>query len=225
LTGTGTNDAISVFGGAAQYFRYQNNDFGFVKGIVLTVNKRFASGFSSTLDYTYQVARGSASDPLQTYNALAGGTLPEVQLTPLNWDQRHTVNVTCSYNQRPWGVSVIAQYGSGTPFTPRATTDVSSLLTNSQIKPTFFNIDMRASYEFRLLPFNVLTFVRVFNLLDIRNQLGVFNTTGLADYSTDEQTAHASNPRQYVNTIDQYYRIPTFFSEPRRVEFGMNLEF
>ena len=93
LTGTRA-DEIVVFGGSAKYSKYVNSDFGFVKGIVLTLNKRFGGGFSATLDYTYQVAKGSASDPQEARNAVAGGSLPEVQLTPLGWDQRHTLNVT-----------------------------------------------------------------------------------------------------------------------------------
>ncbi len=82
LTGTRA-DEIVVFGGSAKYSKYVNSDFGNVKGIVLTLNKRFGGGFTATVDYTYQVAKGSASDPQEARNAVAGGSLPEVQLTPL----------------------------------------------------------------------------------------------------------------------------------------------
>jgi len=30
---------------------------------------------------------------------------------------------------------------------------------------------------------------------------------------------------QTVNSVQDWYRIPTFYSEPRRVEFGINMEF
>ena len=224
LTGT-RGDEIVVFGGSAKYSKYVNSDFGFVKGIVLTMNKRFGGGISATLDYTYQVAKGSASDPQEARNAVAGGSLPEVQLTPLSWDQRHTINVTASYAAQQWGASLIGQYGSGTPYTPRATEDITTLLTNSQIKPAFFNVDLRAYYEMALDPFRIVLFARVFNLFDIRNETDVFDDTGRAGFTTDQARIEKANPRQIINSLSEWYRRPQNYSEPRRIEFGLNLEF
>jgi outer membrane receptor protein involved in Fe transport len=224
LTGT-RSDEIIVFGGSAKYSKYTNSDFGFVKGIVLTVNKRFGGGFAATVDYTYQVAKGSASDPQEARNAVAGGSLPEVQLTPLGWDQRHTLNVTASYNTPEWGVSVIGQYGSGTPYTPRRNADITTLLTNSQIKPAYFNLDLRAFYEFRYDFLRFVAFARVFNLLDIRNESGVYDDTGRSGFTTDEARVALTSPRQRVNSLSQWFRQPAFYSEPRRIELGMNVEF
>ncbi|HLF19782.1 MAG TPA: TonB-dependent receptor [Bacteroidota bacterium] len=224
LTGT-RGEEIIVFGGSSKYSKYINSDFGFVKGVVLTVDKRFSSGLSASLDYTYQVARGSASDPQEARNAVAGGALPEVQLTPLGWDQRHTLNVTANYTEDVWGLSLIAQYGSGTPYTPRSSTDISAILTNSQLKPSFFNVDARAFYTVNLDAVRLVLFARVFNVLDIRNETNVFNDTGRAGFTTDEEVARATRPREYVNSLDQWFRITTNYSEPRRFEMGMNLEF
>jgi outer membrane receptor protein involved in Fe transport len=224
LTGTRA-DEIVVFGGSKSYSKYVNSDFGFVKGIVFTLNKRFGDGFTATADYTYQVARGSASDPNEARNARVGGSLPEVQLTPLGWDQRHTLNITASYTKDRWGVSCIGQYGSGTAYTPRQSIDITTLLTNSQTKPSFLNVDLRANYEIPLDALRLVLFTRMFNVLDTRNETGVFNDTGQADFTTDEAKARATNPSQRVNTLDQWYTVPTFYSEPRRIEFGATLEF
>jgi hypothetical protein len=224
LTGTRA-DEIIVFGGASKYSKYVNSDFGFVKGIVLTLNKRFGEGFSATMDYTYQEAKGSASDPAQARNALAGGSLPEVQLTPLSWDQRHTLNVTASYASNGWGGSLIGQYGSGSPFTPRRTTDITSLLTNSQIKPAYFKVDLRTFYELSVDPLRLVFFLRVFNLFDTRNEDNVFDDTGRAGYTTDEARVRLTGTRELVNSLDAWYTHPEFYSEPRRIEIGMNLEF
>jgi hypothetical protein len=218
-------EEIVVFGGSSTYSKLINSDFGFVKGIVLTIDKRFSGGLTASLDYTFQVARGSASDPAEARNAVAGGAQPEVQLTPLAWDQRHTLNATVSYNASHWGISTIAQYGSGTPYTPRNTTDVTTLLTNSQAKPDFFNMDLRVFYEVPLDPVRVVLFAKVFNLFDTRNEYNVFNDTGRAGFTTDEATARGTNPHQYVNTLDQWFTVPTNYSEPRRIEIGLNLEF
>lgn len=224
LTTTGT-ERINTFGGGSLYSKYQNKDFGFVKGIVLTVDKRFAGGLAATLDYTYQVAKGSGSNPDDAAKALRGGTLPEVQLTPLEWDQRHTLNITASYNAEGWGVSMISQYGSGKPYTPRRVTDISTLATNSQLKPTFFNVDVRAFYEIPLNPIRVVAFVRVFNLFDAKSERDVFDDTGRAGFTTDYEKALRENTEHRVNSVSDWFRIPTNFSEPRRVELGINLEF
>lgn len=220
---TSSNDEVLVFGGSAKYSQYENIDFGDAKGIVLTLNKRFGSNVSTTLDYTFQVARGTASDPTQ--RLWIGKARPDLQLVPLDWDQRHTLNATLSFDSKPWGFSFIGQYGSGTPYTPRNTTDISTILTNSQLKPSFFNLDGRAYYELPFEPYRFTLFARVFNLLDIRNETSVFDVTGRADFTTDEASAYSSNPRQDVNTVDQFFRYPTNFSEPRRVEVGLNMEF
>lgn len=225
LTGSGVNDEISLFTGGT-YSKYVNRDFGFVKGIVLTVNKKFSRGFSSTVDYTYQVARGSASDPQEIQKALAQGKSPALQISPLGWDQRHTLNATVSYAASPLTVSFIGQYGSGTPYTPLNSIDPNALLTNSQLKPSFFNLDARASYEFDLPPLRCIAFVRAFNLFDIRNETNVYDNSGRATFTPYEERDLASGvQRQLVNTIDQWYHDPTYYSEPRRIELGMNLEF
>jgi outer membrane receptor for ferrienterochelin and colicin len=224
LTGTRA-DEILLFGGSASYSKYVNSDFGFVKGLTVTFTKRFSGGFASTLDYTYQVARGTASDPNEARNATASGALPEVQLVPLGWDQRHTLNATLSYSAPHWGASVIGQYGGGTPYTPRRSTDVTTILTNSQLKTQFFNMDAQAFTNFSIDVLRFIAFVRVTNLFDIRNELGVFDDTGRAGYTTDEARTQRLNPLQAVNSVHDWYIIPTYFSEPRRVEFGVTMEF
>lgn len=224
LTGTRA-DEIVVYGGFAGYSRLVNSDFGFIRGLVISMNKRFSGGFSSTFDYTYQVAKGSNSDPEAARNAVLGGALPEVQLTPLGWDQRHTVNATVSYNQATWGGSFIMQYGSGTPYTPRRLEDISSLLTNSQIKPSRLTIDFRGYREVDIYNYKLNFFVRVFNLLDALNEVNVFNDTGRAGFTTDLLRARQQNWPEYINTLEDWFTNPLHYSEPRRVEFGMTVSF
>jgi hypothetical protein len=55
--------------------------------------------------------------------------------------------------------------------------------------------------------------------------VNVFNDSGQAGFTIDEATARSSNAKQSVNTLDQWFTIATNYSEPRRIEFGMNLEF
>jgi outer membrane receptor protein involved in Fe transport len=224
LAGT-RSDQITVFGGSATYSRMANSDFAFTRGIVLAINKRFSAGLSASLDYTFQIVRGTSSDPYAAQIAAANGEQPEVQMTPLSWDQRHTVNASVSYNQETWGGSIIAQYGSGMPYTPRRTEDITSLITNSALKPGSLNVDLRLYKNIPLGFANLNMFIRVFNLFDAENELNVWNDTGRAGYTTDMQRIKAQNTPTPVNTLEQWFLAPTNYSEPRRVEVGFNLEF
>lgn len=226
LTGSRA-DQIPIGGGFASrtYTKYVNSDFGFVRGFILSLDKRFAQGMSLALDYTFQIARGSASDPNQARDQVSGGRLPEVQLTPLGWDQRHTINAIFSYSEDTWGGSIISQYGSGTPYTPDVTSDVTVFLTNSEIKPSYFNTDLRMYKNISIDALKVTLFMRVNNLFDTKNETGVYGDTGRAGETKYEREALLSGQRPYINTIADYYTNPQNYSEPRRIEVGATIEF
>jgi hypothetical protein len=222
LTGTRAEEIV-IFGGAAKYSRFVNSDFGFIRGVTLSVNKRFAMGLSMAADYTFQIAKGSASDPEQARNAVAGGQLPEVQLTPLDWDQRHTVNASVSYSAKTWGGSMILQWGTGLPYTPRRTQDITALLNNSQVKPGSVNADLRAYKDLRIGRIPLTVFVKAYNLFDALNEVSVYDDTGRAGFTLDEQVARATNPPETVNTLGEWFTNPSYYSEPRRVEVGVTV--
>ena len=221
-------DEIRMFGGSASYSQYVNSDFGSVLGVVFTLTKRLSDNWSATIDYTFQQAKGNASDPAATRNQIAGGEQPEIQLVRLDWDQTHTLNFTFAYNTEDlWGFSFIGKYGSGFPYTPQFSLNVSSLLTNASLKPPTFNIDFRAYKDFMIASSLRLSFfLRVYNLFDIRNQVNVYNDSGTADFTIEEfLRRNDGNPNFLVNSLDEFYRNPTFYSEPRRVEVGASFFF
>jgi outer membrane receptor protein involved in Fe transport len=218
-------DEIEIFGGSATYSKFVNSDFGTVRGIVLALNKRFVGGYAASLDYTYQTAKASNSDPEAARNAVAGGALPEVQLTPMDWDQSHTVNGSFSYSGPSWGLCFIGQFGTGTPYTPRKSADISALLTNSEKKPKSVNADLRAYKDFHLGSMKIQVFGKVYNIFDTRNEWNVYNDTGRAGFTTDQQRTENTNPVQAVNTVDEWYNNSTYYSEPRRIELGLTYSF
>ncbi len=218
-------DEIEIFGGSATYNKLVNSDFGFVKGFILSFRNQYTQGFNYTFDYTFQIAKGTASDPDAAQKAYAAGSLPEVHLIPLDWDQRHTVNATLSYNAPRWGVSFIGTLGSGQPYTPRKTEDVSVLRQNSEKKPTHWNVDLRFHKDFFLWEKKLTFFLRVFNLFDRLNEVNVYDDTGRAGFTTDLERIRALNPRLYVNSLEEWFTNATHYSEPRRIEFGFMLGF
>ena len=223
LTGTRAEQIQLISGDT--YSRLVNSDFGFIKGFIISFRNRFAQGFNYTLDYTFQVAKGTASDPEQARNAYAGGSQPEVQLAPLSWDQRHTLNATLSYNAQDWGVSFIGNLGSGQPYTPRQGADVATIRENSETKPTSWNVNMRAFKDFELFGQKLTLFLRVLNLFDQLNEVNVFNDTGRGGFTTDLERDRKTNPPELVNSLEEWHTNMTHFSEPRRIEFGLMLDF
>lgn len=227
LTGTRA-DKISVYGGASDdYLIYKNSDFGLTKGFILALNKRLSGGMSARIDYTYQVAEGTASEPNDAQKASDSNTEPEVQLIPLGWDQRHTINASFSYAAETWGFSVLSQYGSGLPYTPQLGRDVSVILTNSGIKPQSFNMDLKAYKDFYIDNYRLTAFLRIFNLFDTLNEVNVYDDTGRAGESEQIDTAKNNNPYRYdsYNTIDEWFTNATHYSEPRRIELGLTINF
>jgi outer membrane receptor protein involved in Fe transport len=219
-------DEITMFGGSSRYSQYVNSDFGFVKGIVFTLTKRMSNEWSATIDYTLQSAKGNASDPATTWATLTSGEQPEIQLIRLGQDQTHTLNMTFAYTSPDmWGFSLIGQFGSGFPYTPSQSINISSLLTNSETKPSFFNVDMKGYYDILLDPYKISLFLRVFNLLDIKNQMNVFGDSGNADFTLSEFLDKERGLPSLVNTVSEYYRDPRNYSEPRRIELGATLYF
>ena len=183
--------------------------------------------WSATLDYTLQSAKGDASDPNALRNYLVSGIQPEVQLVPLNWDQQHTINATFNYaSDAEWGFSLIGSYGSGFPYSPSSSQNLSDLLINTGLKPSTINVDMRAYKDFVLNKLKINLFLRVYNLFDTENQLNVYNDSGTANFTMAEFLDRTNgNPTTLVNSLDEYFRNPSYYSEPRRIEVGATVFF
>ncbi len=226
LAGT-LNEIEYVFGGTKVYSKYVNSDFGFVRGIVLSLKKRFKGGVSANLNYTFQIAKTNASDPNASYNLRSSGVQAETQLIPTNWDQRHTVNITFSYvnSASNWGVSGIFRYGSGTPYTPLSIVNVGTLIYNSQTKPSTYRLDVQFFKDFKIAASTLSVFLRNNNLLDTKNVTQVYPSFGQPNWSIGEQRQLEIQQPEVISTIRQRYIRPDYYSEPRRVELGTTISF
>ncbi len=207
------------------YARFINRDYGNVKGIIVTLDKRFADFFSAKIDYTYQVASGNASDPMvEFYNNQANPPVESnKKVVPLNWDQTHTVNASITLgNPLDWTAGIIFSYGSGAPYTEDPRYSQGLRFENNGRKPSTINVDLRANKQFKIFGLNLNAFLLVYNLLDIKNEYGVSSTTGRA--GIDLNTKFAA-PIIGKNTIEQYLKNPGDYSSPRRINIGFNINF
>ncbi len=211
------------------YSVYTNKDYSNVRGITLDLRRSFANNFSFSLNYTYQVAEGTNSSPDDLFNSLVNNQEPRVYLIPLNWDQRHLANFNIYVGDVDWGISLLAKYGTGLPYTPAITQYTadrgisSGLETNSRRRPAQFSIDMRAHKDFNILGLDLTAFIRVFNLLDNKVVVNVFGDTGKADYTTEAQNVGEDPARP--NTVAEYLRYPSHYAAPRLVQLGFEIQF
>jgi outer membrane receptor protein involved in Fe transport len=208
-----------------KYGMYVNRDYGAVRGITLSVEKRMSEGFGGTVDYTYQDAKGDASDPENDFNNAQAS--PPIEgnkvLVPLDWDRRHALNATIMVGTPDdFIASAIARYGSGLPYTPSLQNQRTGL-ENSDNRPSYFNMDFYVTKYFMLGSVNVSVFLKVYNVFDTASELEVYGDTGRAGY-TLELTRAQEEPRG-VNTLAEYYARPDFYSPPRQVVVGMSVGF
>ena len=231
LAGTAT-DPILVRGTSARYGKFVNSDFGFVRGIILRFDQRLGSQLGLNVDYTFQVAKGNASDPAAVFNAAQAKQEREQQIIPLDWDQQHTVNVSMTYSDsdRNWGAGIISSVGSGLPYTPVQTTQQTGVILpttiqlNSQPKPVTWTLDISAYKSFNVGPAELQVFTKIDNLLDRENEYGVFGDTGRASYSL-QKNVDAASFQGNTAFLDRWYTRPDFYSEPRRVTLGLSYRF
>ncbi len=205
-----------------RYGRYINRDYGFVRGVTLDIEKRYASGFAFNIDYTYQVAKGNASDPNNAFLDAQANKETVKQLVPLNWDRRHQINASLQVGTvQTVMATIIARFGTGMPYT-QASRVVQPLVENGGRKPDEFTVDLYVNKRFTIGKFKYGFFVKVYNLFDRLNEIEVFRDTGRATYSTEPLYVGNERPRG-LNTLEDYYIHPEFYSAPRRVQIGLQI--
>jgi hypothetical protein len=206
-----------------KFSKYINRDYGTVQGATLSFEKRFSGGIGATIDYTFQIAKGNASDPNAAYNnAQANPPIEEnKQLVPLDWDRRHQLNLTLTIGEvGNYIASFVGTLGSGLPYTPSFQNQRTGL-ENSDNKPYVFNLDLYLTKYFKLFNNDFSVFLKIYNLFDVANELEVFGDTGRAG-TTLELTRVQEAPRG-VNTIEEYYTRPDFYSSPRQIVLGASI--
>ena len=213
---------IKTYAAGDRYALYINRDYGNIRGITFSVDKRYSNYISGKLDYTFSVAEGNASDPEASFYDAINDVEPEKQLVYLDWDQRHTLNASVTIG-RPgnWNVSFVSQLGSGLPYTPQFR-GIRTAFENAGRKPFRFNLDMRLNKIIILNGMRIGFYMSVYNLLDRKNEDFVYSDTGRATYSLIP--TYTPNPPGPFNLLEYLIR-PDFYSAPREIRIGMSVGF
>ena len=207
------------------YARYVNRDVGNVRGITVALNKRRSNNFSFSVDYTFQIAEGNASDPNDAFLDAVGGRESEIRVVPLDWDQTHTLNtnVTIVYREN-WGASLLGKLGSGLPYTfePAQIGAQFTRFENNERRPARITFDLNAHKDLVVRGMHGSVFLKVFNLLDRRNEIAVYNDTGRAGYTIRTQFWGEWTD---IGTVEDWVNRPHMYSQPRRIQLGIGLGF
>ena len=220
--------------GPSSYAVYLNKDYSMVKGITLSLTKRRdpQTKTSAFIDYSYQTTEGNSVTSGSFYfNALTGEE-EEKKIVPLGWDQSHVFNATVSVTEpglNGWGLSFIGKLSTGWPYTPNIPFAGYVPLPNSDRKPFQQSLDMRLFKNFSLSNIGFELFLKVYNVLDQRNERYIFNDTGRSEYTfinrslqeTEGFKAHYGESG--VHTWDEYFTRPDYFSPPRLITLGVSV--
>ncbi len=216
-------EIINTSVGGDRYARYTNRDYGKAKGITISLFKRptEANPLSVSLDYTYQSSESNASDPNDAFNKSQGDPpkQPNIQVVPVSWDQRHTLNFALFYTKvSNYNIGILAKFETGFPYTPE-NQSIQSSFENSERMPNKVNVDFQFDKSFNLFNRKLTLFLKVYNLFDTRNEINVYTDTGRAGYSLISQY---TPEQQGANTLTEFLTNPTYYSEPRRIILGFN---
>jgi len=207
-----------------KYARFINRDYANVLGFIISLEKRFSSLWSANLDYTYQIAKGNASDPQDALTREQNNVEVEKTLIPLDWDQRSTLNFTLNVG-RPgnWMLGLIGRLGSGTPYTAdRFYNPVDITFSNDRKKPATTTFDLRAEKYFNISKTRLSLFLLLYNMFDHLNETGVYSSSGRA--GIDYNVKYAGDIIG-LHTIDDYVMNPTMYSSPREIRLGMSISY
>ncbi len=213
------------------YRKYENKDYANTRGFTIVMDRRYQNGFGAGIDYSWMVAEGTYSNPTDAYFDALGDQAPRLSMIPLDWDQTHTLNVRASVGGKQWMASLIGKYWSGKPYTPEFKTGVISgagafagFSDNSDRKPSVINLDLRTSYQLNLLGRSANFYVNVYNLLDFRNELSVWSDTGRGTYTLLAKDVPDTSPGR-IGHLQEHLLKPEWYSEPRKINVGLNLSF
>ncbi len=248
------------------YRSFGNQDFGTVKGFSFSYDLRRTQNLEMTAAYTLQFADGTGSSATtqSDLNLNSRGNLR--YLSPLSFDERHRVSANIDYrygngnqyNGPRWfgadvfanaGISIQANAASGRPYTRRqkpqryGSTGIGGAINGARL-PWNFGLDLRADKSFKIggnetgngLFANV--YLRVENVLDTRNIIGVYSASGSAYDDGYLATAEgASSVKTLIDSdrqddVDNYLLSyqwgvlnSDFFTLPRRIYLGATVQF
>jgi outer membrane receptor protein involved in Fe transport len=189
---------------------YGNADYGNMKGLEFTLDKRLGRFWGGSINYTYSVAKGRSSSS----GSGAGAFTDERRLNYLDFDQTHTINANLTFKLGSWRANFQYEYGSGLPYSSYGTGKI-----NDQRLPATSNTDLRLSRRFKIGAANADIFLDVFNLFD------EINIEYLGSTQYYEQYKDPSIVRDERILGGGFIHNPQVYNDHRQYRIGMEINF
>jgi hypothetical protein len=163
---------------------FYNVEYARIQGFEATMTKQLDQYWSSRLGYTFQVAKGTASNAFDQYQRETPLQLDYF----LDQDQRNAFHADLTFAfpsdfvfmpLRDFEVSGLFSYGSGLPYTPTDQRGNATGLTNSARMPGTWSVDGRIGKDFRLGGLSFSLNCDIANAFNNENWVQVQTTTGL----------------------------------------------
>lgn len=206
--------------GGDTWGRYENSDFGRVRGITLSTEIRTDIGVVGNINYTYQSARGNASDPRQAFLDAQNNNEATRNLLPLSWDQRHNISGAITFSRPNYNIGVQGTFHTGYPFTPLDENRQPLLELRNQARyESEFILDLRAAYIMDIQGIQTQLFLQAQNILDFYRDDRFFRL-----YRNDI-LSHQSIGKDRINSLREYRLSPTIQTAPRMIRVGAQVNF
>lgn len=237
----------------SKYRSYGNLDYGTVKGFSFTYDFRRKGNIEFQVNYTLQFAFGTGSSSGAASGTSNRGIIRN--LYPASFDERHNISAVIDYRYfhgkryngpelfgykifEDAGVNIQTQASSGRPYTIKAVPTAFGASgykgeINGARRPWYLEVNLRADKTINItdkLRANV--YLRVENLLNTKNVLGVYGYTGDPDDDgflvSEFGETKVNNILAQGKPIDAFYdqynwrlAVPGFYSRPRRIYLGV----
>ena len=213
--------------GVYSYNISDNGDYGSAKGIDLTIEMR-GKRFGSQMQYTRSIAKNNSE---YAWAGVSGVYVDAPSQEYLQfYDRTHDLTFYL-YTSLPFGVraGLTALYQSGGPYTPMifAGRDPREDLKNPNSKrgPGYTNVNLTFTKYLEIMGHRISLGLSIYNLLDIRNEIDIYQLTGKADdpgaYYTER--VGIADADHYLSSA--YYDRPWRLSQPREINFNVRFDF
>jgi outer membrane receptor protein involved in Fe transport len=228
----------TINGAEFSWAQFSNGDYGVVKGLSAALKMRRLNGVLIDVNYTYQTANGTGSDPSSNFMiAWTGENYPK-SINPLDFDQRHTGSVMVDYQAgRIAGLfnldlNATYQFGSGTAYTPSTLQSavfgrgwyepVAAI--NSGFQPWTSMMDLRINFG-NIAGLGVSAYILVLNALNTENVVSVYPGTGSAGedgwLNTSEGEVWLKGNPIGESFYEDRLRNPSRWQNPRMIRVGV----
>jgi outer membrane receptor protein involved in Fe transport len=165
-----------------EFWLYWNSAYANVKGFELTTDLRPTDEIRANVAYTYQIARGRAVSPAQSFSDWYSNKVPRTEDYYLDHDQRHTISAVLSLSAPEnwgrwlgdWESSLVWQYGSGRPYSSAARAENPPI--NDKRYPWTSNTNLSFSKGFDVQGVSPYLLIQVYNLFNRKNLMYIADT-------------------------------------------------